>query len=53
MINSALRAACNFRARVFYDNLQIYRYLHAHVPLHDWRVEFQSSNMLKDLRSNS
>lgn len=44
-----------FRARVFYDNLQIYRYLHAprHVLLHDWRVGIQSSNMLRDLRRNS
>lgn len=42
-----------FARDFFYDNLQIYRYLHARVFLHDWRVEFQSSNMLRDLRSNS
>lgn len=50
---SVLRVACSF-ASVFYDNLQIYRYLHVpHQLLHDWRVEYdvlQSWNMLSDRR---
>lgn len=53
LIVHVARHAIFAREFLFYDNLQIYRYLHARVPLHDWRVEFQSSNMLKDLRSNS